>query len=172
MYGARTRYTLSPQPASDTDKSYNMTPFTRPGDEGGQHHAMERRSITLTPTARFSIEARAHCHRHYQLRRTRVTSSVSINDRQKSMLFQSRSVFSARPDGCPEQLVSTESMLSWDGKYEIWELNSKGPALSVPKPWGHQEMAILLCSAETVDARPTSILLKDTTIGHSTAVEI
>ena len=33
-------------------------------------------------------------------------------------------------------------------------------------------MAILLCSAETVDARPTYIWLKDTTIGRSTAVEI
>ena len=33
-------------------------------------------------------------------------------------------------------------------------------------------MAILLCSAEIVDARPTYIWLKDTTIGRSTAVEI
>ena len=33
-------------------------------------------------------------------------------------------------------------------------------------------MAIFLCSAETVDARPTYIWLKDTTIGCSTAVEI
>ena len=40
--------------------------------------------------------------------------------------------------------VSTESMLSWDGKYEIWELNSKGPAFSVPKPWGPQKW--LFCS--------------------------
>ena len=31
---------------------------------------------------------------------------------------------------------------------------------------------ILLCSAETVDARPTYIWLKDTTIGCSIAVEI
>ena len=63
-------------------------------------------------------------------------------------------------------------MLSWDGKYEIWELNFKGPALSVPKPWGPKKMAILLCSAETVDARSTYIWLKDTPIGRSTAVEI
>ena len=33
-------------------------------------------------------------------------------------------------------------------------------------------MAILLCFAETVAARPTLILLKDTTIGYSTAGEI
>ena len=32
-------------------------------------------------------------------------------------------------------------------------------------------MAILLCSAETVDERPTYTWLKDTTIGCSTAVE-
>ena len=63
-------------------------------------------------------------------------------------------------------------MLSWDGKDESWELNSKGPAFSAPKPWGPQKMATLLCSAETVDTRPTYILLKDTTIGRSTAVEI
>ena len=33
-------------------------------------------------------------------------------------------------------------------------------------------MALLLCSTETVDASPTYIWLKDTTIGCSTAVEI
>ena len=33
-------------------------------------------------------------------------------------------------------------------------------------------MAILLCSAETIDAYPTYIRLKDTTIGRSTAVEV
>ena len=33
-------------------------------------------------------------------------------------------------------------------------------------------MAILLCSAETIDACPTYIRLKDTTIGRSTAVEV
>ena len=33
-------------------------------------------------------------------------------------------------------------------------------------------MTILLCSAETVDVRPTQIWLKDTSIRSSTAVEI
>ena len=33
-------------------------------------------------------------------------------------------------------------------------------------------MTILFCSAETVDARPTQIWLKDTSIRSSTAVEI
>ena len=47
-------------------------------------------------------------------------------------------------------------------KYEIWELNSKGPAFSVPKPWGPQKW---LFRSKTVDACSTYIWLNDTTIG-------
>ena len=49
------------------------------------------------------------------------------------------------------------------------KFGSLTPAFSVPNP---SKMAILLCSAETVDARRTYIWLKDTTVGCSTAVEI
>ena len=30
-------------------------------------------------------------------------------------------------------------LMSSDGKYEIWELNSIGPLFSVPKPWEPQK---------------------------------
>ena len=34
----------------------------------------------------------------------------------------------------PQHFQRNETILSWDGNDEIWELNSKGPAFSVPKP--------------------------------------
>ena len=50
-----------------------------------------------------------------------------------------------------------ENMLTWGYKNEIWEVNSKGLAFSVPKP-GEPKMSFftLFC--------PTYIWLKDTTI--------
>ena len=71
----------------------------------------------------------------------------------------------------PTVAQNTESILSWDGKYEIWEFNSKGPAFSALKPGGPQKW-LFGSVAETVDARPTYIWLKDTTMWYTTAVEI
>ena len=71
------------------------------GDEGGQHHAVERRHncFNTYTNARFSIEARAHCRRHRTAPNTRDVISEE-DGRQKSVLLQIRS---ATPDGCPEQ---------------------------------------------------------------------
>jgi hypothetical protein len=60
---------------------------------------------------------------------------------------QRHSIFSTVPNVCPEQWVSTRSIMAWGGKYKIWELNSKGPSF-------YEKLTILLSTTKLYMALP------------------
>ena len=67
------------------------------GDEGVQHHAVERRHNAIFDRGTCSLSSSSQLAQNTR-------DVISEEDgRQKSMFWQIRSIFSATPDGCPEQ---------------------------------------------------------------------